>query len=114
VHPERRRRGLGRAMMRHLLSFCHDAPSIDLAVHPDNNPICRQPPWVRFGRTRQRRTRSGCPPSPDVGRCVGRRTKTALPVIVAEPVSAPIKARATEILAGAQGRRSARQLDTMR
>ena len=36
VHPEMRRRGLARAMMRHLLSCCDEAPSIDLAVHPDN------------------------------------------------------------------------------
>jgi len=36
VHPAMRRQGLARAMMRHLLSCCHDAPSIDLAVHPDN------------------------------------------------------------------------------
>ena len=38
VHPEMRRRRLGRAMMSHLLSLCDDAPSIDLAVHPDNQP----------------------------------------------------------------------------
>ena len=38
VHPEMRRQGLARAMMRHLFSFCNDAPSIDLAVHPDNQP----------------------------------------------------------------------------
>jgi ribosomal protein S18 acetylase RimI-like enzyme len=36
VHPEERRKGFANAMMRHLLSMCDRAPSIDLAVHPDN------------------------------------------------------------------------------
>jgi ribosomal protein S18 acetylase RimI-like enzyme len=36
VHPEARRKGIARAMMRHLLSLCSAAPSLDLAVHPDN------------------------------------------------------------------------------
>jgi len=40
VHPEMRRRGLGRAMMRHLISCCDDVPTIDLAVHPENEPAC--------------------------------------------------------------------------
>ena len=38
VHPKVRRQGLARAMMWHLFSFCDTAPSIDLAVHPDNQP----------------------------------------------------------------------------
>ena len=38
VNPEMRRRGLARAMMKHLLGLYPDAPSIDLAVHPDNHP----------------------------------------------------------------------------
>ena len=36
VHPEVRLKGFARAMMIHLLSLCNRAPSIDLAVHPDN------------------------------------------------------------------------------
>ena len=36
VHPKERRNGIARAMMSHLLSLCDAAPSIDLAVHPDN------------------------------------------------------------------------------
>jgi len=38
VQPEMRRQGLAPAMVHHLLNRCHDAPSIDLAVHPDNQP----------------------------------------------------------------------------
>jgi ribosomal protein S18 acetylase RimI-like enzyme len=37
VHPTARRNGIARAMMGHLLSLCDGAPSIDLAVHPENN-----------------------------------------------------------------------------
>jgi ribosomal protein S18 acetylase RimI-like enzyme len=36
VHPGARRNGIARAMICHLLSLCRTAPSIDLAVHPDN------------------------------------------------------------------------------
>jgi ribosomal protein S18 acetylase RimI-like enzyme len=36
VHPERRRQGLARTKTQHLLSWCSDAPLIDLAVNPDN------------------------------------------------------------------------------
>ena len=36
VHPGERRKGLARATMIHLLSLCDRAPSIVLAVHPDN------------------------------------------------------------------------------
>jgi ribosomal protein S18 acetylase RimI-like enzyme len=40
VHPKARRKGYARAMMWHLLAQCDDAPSIDLAVHPDNQAAC--------------------------------------------------------------------------
>jgi ribosomal protein S18 acetylase RimI-like enzyme len=36
VLPEARREGYAREMLRHLLSLSADAPSIDLAVHPEN------------------------------------------------------------------------------
>jgi ribosomal protein S18 acetylase RimI-like enzyme len=38
VHPDERRKGLARAMITHLITLCDAAPSIDLAVHPDNQP----------------------------------------------------------------------------
>jgi ribosomal protein S18 acetylase RimI-like enzyme len=37
VHPAARRKGIARAMMRHLLLLCDTAPSLDLAVHSDNH-----------------------------------------------------------------------------
>ena len=52
VHPEMRRQGLARAMLMHLLTFCHDAPSIDLAVHPDNQPALALYASVGFTPTR--------------------------------------------------------------
>ena len=36
VHPNVRRKGFARAMMSHLQSLSDGAPSIDLAVHPEN------------------------------------------------------------------------------
>jgi ribosomal protein S18 acetylase RimI-like enzyme len=38
VHPQKRRQGLVRALLMHLLRRCIDASSIDLAVHPENHP----------------------------------------------------------------------------
>jgi [ribosomal protein S18]-alanine N-acetyltransferase len=36
VHPAHRRSGHARALMQHLLASCRSAPTVDLAVHPDN------------------------------------------------------------------------------
>ena len=52
VLPEMRREGLARAMMKHLFNFCDDAPSIDLAVHPDNQPALALYASVGFTPTR--------------------------------------------------------------
>jgi ribosomal protein S18 acetylase RimI-like enzyme len=52
VHPEVRRQGLARAMMKRLLAFCDDAPSIDLAVHPDNRPALLLYASLGFAPTR--------------------------------------------------------------
>ena len=51
VHPKVRRQGFARAMMRHLLSICVTAPSIDLAVHPDNQPALTLYTSVGFAPT---------------------------------------------------------------
>jgi ribosomal protein S18 acetylase RimI-like enzyme len=48
VLPGMRRQGLGREMLNHLLSFCADADTVDLAVHPDNLPAIALYTAARF------------------------------------------------------------------
>jgi len=51
VLPGRRRQGLGRGMMNHLLSLCAQADTVDLAVHPDNLPAIALYTAVKFSPT---------------------------------------------------------------
>ena len=53
VRPELRRMGLARAMLLHLLSCCSDAPTIDLAVHPENQPALGLYASLNFAPTRR-------------------------------------------------------------
>jgi ribosomal protein S18 acetylase RimI-like enzyme len=54
VHPKERRKGFARAMMSHLLSRCDAAPSINLAVHPDNQAARALYVSVGFSQTQIR------------------------------------------------------------